>query len=100
TFEAPRLIKVYNAEAHLGKQFEEVNELNWRSNMRLILTKGLANPIVQLVTAIGASFVVAIAISDSVSGKMSPGDLLAFLALLVNAAQPVRNLVGVAGPMQ
>jgi subfamily B ATP-binding cassette protein MsbA len=100
SFEAPRLIKVYNAEAHLGRQFEAVNERNWRSNMRLILTKGLANPIVQLVTAIGAAFVISIAISDAVNGRMTSGDLLAFLALLVNLAQPVRNLVGVAGPMQ
>jgi subfamily B ATP-binding cassette protein MsbA len=77
-----------------------VNERNWRSNMRLILTKGLANPIVQLVTAIGAAFVISEAISDAVNGRMSAGDLLAFLAMLVNIAQPLRNLVGVAGPMQ
>jgi subfamily B ATP-binding cassette protein MsbA len=99
-FEAPRLIKVYNAERHLGSQFEAVNERNWRSNMRLILTKGLANPIVQLVTAMGAAVVVSKAISDAVYGRMSTGDLLAFLIALVNIAQPLRNLVGVAGPMQ
>ena len=100
TFEAPRLIKVYNAEKHVEGQFEAVNEHNRRSNMRLILTKGLANPIVQLVTAIGAAFVISIAISDSVHGLMTPGDLLAFLVALVQIAQPLRNLVGVAGPMQ
>jgi subfamily B ATP-binding cassette protein MsbA len=100
TFEAPRLIKVYNAESHLAAQFEAVNERNLRSNMRLILTKGLANPIIQLVTAIGAAFVVSIAIADTVYGRMSSGELLAFLISLVNIAQPLRNLVGVTGPMQ
>jgi subfamily B ATP-binding cassette protein MsbA len=100
SFEAPRLIKVYNAEQHLGGQFEAVNERNRRSNMRLILTKGLANPIVQLVTAIGAAFVISFAIADAVHGKMTTGDLLGFLTLLVSSAQPLRNLVGVAGPMQ
>jgi subfamily B ATP-binding cassette protein MsbA len=100
TFDAPRLIKVYNAESHLAAQFDAVNERNLRSNMRLILTKGLANPIIQLVTAIGAAFVVSIAIADTVYGRMSNGELLAFLISLVNIAQPLRNLVGVAGPMQ
>jgi subfamily B ATP-binding cassette protein MsbA len=100
SFEAPRLIKVYNAEQHLGGQFEAVNERNRRSNMRLILTKGLANPIVQLVTAIGAAFVISFAIADAVNGRMTSGDLLGFLTLLVSSAQPLRNLVGVAGPMQ
>jgi ATP-binding cassette, subfamily B, bacterial MsbA len=100
SFEAPRLIKVYNAERHLGGQFEEANEHNRRSNMKLILTKGLANPTVQLVTAIGAAFVISIAISQSVHGAMTAGDLLAFITALVNIAQPLRSLVNVAGPLQ
>ncbi|HEY6482328.1 MAG TPA: lipid A export permease/ATP-binding protein MsbA [Steroidobacteraceae bacterium] len=100
SFEAPRLIKVYNAEAHLSGQFAVVNESNRRSNMRLILTRGLANPIVQLVTAIGAAFVIGIAIADAVRGRMSAGDLLAFFTAMVNIAQPLRSLVGVTGPLQ
>ncbi len=100
TFEAPRLVKVYNAEQHLAGQFEAVNEWNRHSNMRLILTKGLANPVVQFVTAVGAAFVVSIAIADTVHGRMSTGDLLAFLTALGLIAQPLRNLVGVAAPMQ
>jgi subfamily B ATP-binding cassette protein MsbA len=99
-FDAPRLIKVYNAQEHLAHQFEVVNEHNWRSNMRMILTKGLANPVVQLVTAIGVSPVLAYAIADEVYGRMSTGDLIGFLTALGMLAQPLRNLVGVAGPMQ
>lgn len=99
-FEAPRLIKVYNAQEYLGRQFEVVNEHNWRSNMRLVLMKGLANPIVQLVTAIGVSPVVAYAISSSVHDQMTKGELFAFLTALGMLAQPLRNLIGVSGPMQ
>ena len=69
-FEAPRLIKVYNAQGHLAQQFDAVNERNRRSNMRLILTKGLSNPIVQLLTAIGLAVVLSIAIADAVHGRM------------------------------
>jgi len=99
-FESPRLIKVYNAQRHLGAQFAAVNERNQRSNMRLILTRGLANPVVQLVTAVGAACVIGIAIADTVRGRMTGGDLLAFLTALALIAQPLRSLVGVAGPMQ
>jgi subfamily B ATP-binding cassette protein MsbA len=100
TLEAPRLIKVYNAQEYQAGQFEAVNEHNRRSHMRLVLTKGLSNPVVQMVTATGSALVLAIAISDAISGKMSMGDLLAFLTALVGIAQPLRNLVSVAGPMQ
>jgi subfamily B ATP-binding cassette protein MsbA len=99
-FDAPRLIKVYNAQQHLGRQFEAVNEHNWRSNMRLILTKGLANPVVQLVTAIGASPVIAYSIASAVNGRMTTGELIGFLTGLGMLAQPLRSLIGVAGPMQ
>jgi subfamily B ATP-binding cassette protein MsbA len=100
SFEAPRLVKVYNAEEHVNRQFDAVNNHNLRSNMRLILTKGVSNPIVQLVTALGAAFVLSIAIADAIHGRMSGGDLLAFLTALVSIAQPLRELVGVAGPLQ
>jgi subfamily B ATP-binding cassette protein MsbA len=100
SLEAPRVIKVYNAEQYQNGQFEAVNEHNRQSTMKLILTRALANPIVQMVTILGSSFVLSIAISEAISGKMSMGDLMAFLVALVNIAQPLRSLVGVAGPIQ
>ena len=100
SFEAPRLIKVYNAQEHLAQQFDAVNERNRRSNMRLILTKGLSNPVVQLLTALGLAVVLSLAIADAVHGRTSMGDLLGFFTALVSIAQPLRDLVGVAGPLQ
>ena len=98
--EAPRVIKVYNAENYKISQFEAVNEHNRRSNMRLILTRGLSNPVVQMVMSFGSAFVLSVAISDAINNRMSMGDLLAFLVALVQIAQPLRSLVGVAGPIQ
>jgi ATP-binding cassette, subfamily B, bacterial MsbA len=100
SFEAPRLLKVYNAEAHLGAQFDAVNELNRRSNMRLILTRGISNPVVQEVTAIGCAIVLLIAINDSIHGRMSMAALAGFITALVGTAAPLRELVGAAGPLQ
>jgi subfamily B ATP-binding cassette protein MsbA len=99
-FESPRLIKVYNAQTHLARQFEAVDAHNLRSNMKLILTRGVSNPVVQQVTAIGAAIVLWIAIADAIHGRMSMGDMLGFIAALVGIAQPLRDLVGVAGPLQ
>ena len=100
TLDAPRVIKVYNAQAYQSAQFEAVNEHNRHSFMRLVLTKGLSNPVVQMVTAIGSAVVLSIAIADAIHDRMTMGDLLAFLAALVGIAQPLRSLVGVSGPLQ
>ncbi len=100
SFESPRLVKVYGAQGHLAAQFEQVNEHNRISNMKAILTSGLANPTVQLVSAVGGAFVLALAIRDTVLGKMSPGDLVAFFTALSMLAQPVREVVSQSGPIQ
>jgi subfamily B ATP-binding cassette protein MsbA len=100
SLEAPRLIKVYNAQAHLERQFDAVNDHNLRSNMKLILTKGLSNPVVQLVTAIGLAVVLSWALADTVYGRTSTGDFMGFFVALVGIAQPLRDLVGVGGPLQ
>jgi subfamily B ATP-binding cassette protein MsbA len=100
TLDAPRVIKVYNAEAHQDAQFERINEHNRHSHMRLVLTKGLANPVVQMVTATGSAVVLSIAIADAINQRMTMGDLLAFFVALVGIAQPLRALVGVSGPLQ
>jgi len=99
-FDAPRLIKVYNAQDHLNRQFDAVNQHNLRSNMRLVLTRSLANPIVQLVTALGVAVVLYIAIADAIAGRMTMGSLLGFFTALVGIAQPLRELVGVGGNLQ
>jgi subfamily B ATP-binding cassette protein MsbA len=100
TLDAPRIVKVYNAQGYQNAQFETVNEHNRRSFMRLILTKGLSNPVVQLVMAFGSAVVLSIAIADVVYGRKSMGELMGFLVALVNISQPLRSLVAVAGPMQ
>jgi subfamily B ATP-binding cassette protein MsbA len=51
-------------------------------------------------TAIGVSPVIAYAISNAVHGQMTTGELLGFLTALGMLAQPLRNLIGVSGPMQ
>jgi subfamily B ATP-binding cassette protein MsbA len=100
SFEAPRLIKIYNAEAHLGRQFGAVNERNRHSNMRLILTKGLSNPIIQTISSIGMAFVLALAISDAVHGRMTMPALMGFIVALAQVSQPLQQFIGVTGNLQ
>jgi len=38
--------------------------------MKLVLTKGVSNPTVQLVTVVGLAFVLSIAIADAIHGRI------------------------------
>ncbi len=100
SFESQRLVKVYGAQAHLDRQFEQVNEQNRLSNMKFILTNGLSNPAVQMVTAVGAAVVLALTIRSRVQGEMTLGELLGYFAALASLSQPVREVVSQSGPIQ
>jgi subfamily B ATP-binding cassette protein MsbA len=100
SFEAPRLIKIYNAEEHLGRQFGAVNERNRLSYMRLILTRGVSNPIVQTISSIGMAFVLSLAISAAIRGQMTMGDLVGFIVALAGLSQPLQQFIGVTGSLQ
>jgi subfamily B ATP-binding cassette protein MsbA len=99
-FEAPRLIKVYNAEEQVSGQFERANERNRLSFMRLVLTRGLANPVVQQIASLAGAFVLSIALSNALHGHMDTGDLLGFFVALGSLTQPLKEAIGAAGPIQ
>ncbi len=100
SLEAPRLIKIYNAEEHMGRQFGRVNEHFRRSNMRLILTKGVSNPIVLTVNSVGMALVLGLAISAVVHGRMTVAELMGFLVALANVTQPLQQFIGMTGQLQ
>jgi len=98
--EAPRVVRVFNAQDYQAGVFEQVNEHNRRSHMRLMLTKSLSNPIVQVITAVGLAAVLYMATLEAVSGTMSVGEFTSFIAALILITGPLRRLVNVAGPLQ
>ena len=98
--EAPRVIRVFNAQDYEARMFDEVIEHNRRSHMKLMLTKGLSNPIVQTIAAIGLAGVLYLATVDAIAGRMTVGEFTSFIAALMLITAPLRRLVNVAGPLQ
>jgi subfamily B ATP-binding cassette protein MsbA len=98
--EAPRVIRTFNAQEHESAQFEIVNERNRRSNMKLLMTKGMSNPVVQTLAALGLATVLYIATVDAMQDELTVGEFTSFIAGLILITAPLRRLVNVAGPLQ
>ena len=98
--EAPRVIRVFNAQEYEAGMFETVIEHNRRSHMKLMMTKGMSNPIVQTIAAIGLAGVLYLATVEAIEGRMTVGDFTSFIAALMLITAPLRRLVNVAGPLQ
>jgi subfamily B ATP-binding cassette protein MsbA len=98
--EAPRVVRVFNAQAYETQLFEAVIEHNRRSYMRLMLTKGMSNPIVMLIASSAMAGVLYVATKDAMKGNMTVGDFTSFIAALGLVTAPLRRIINVAGPLQ
>ena len=98
--DAPRIVKAFNAQPYEVALFETVNEHNRHSNMKLIMTKGLANPVVQIIASFAAAVVFYIATADALAGRFTVGEFMGYMIALLSITQPLRNLINAAGPMQ
>lgn len=98
--EGHRLIKLFNAQGYQAQVFESVNERNRRNNMKLILTRALSNPVVQLVASIGLAIVLYVMIRMVLANRLPVQDFFAFLTALLLTTAPLRRVVNVAAPLQ
>jgi subfamily B ATP-binding cassette protein MsbA len=98
--DAHRLIKIFNAEDHQAERFEQVNEHNRASNMKLIRAKAISNPVVQCIASIALASVLFVAIRQVFSHHMQVDEFFGFLTALMLIPSPLRSLVSMSGPLQ
>jgi subfamily B ATP-binding cassette protein MsbA len=98
--DAHRLIKIFNAEDHQTLRFEQVNELNRATNMKLARAQSITNPVVQFIASIGLGSVLYVAIRQVFAHSLKVDDFLSFLTALMMIPPPLRRLVNLGGPLQ
>ncbi len=98
--ESHRMIKVFNAQSQQQASFEQVNERNRASFMKLVTVKALSHPVVQIIAACGLAAVMYVAMRDVLQKGMSVGEFTSFLTALLLITAPLRRLVSVVGPLQ
>ncbi|MGD9842182.1 MAG: lipid A export permease/ATP-binding protein MsbA [Steroidobacteraceae bacterium] len=98
--DAPRVIKVFNAQSHERQKFENANEQTFRSTMKWLKVRGLANPVVQGIASIALAVVLWMATKQALDGKLDVPVFTAFIAALLSIMNPLRDLVNVSGPIQ
>lgn len=98
--DAHRVVKVFNAQAHIARLFDAANEQNRRSNVRLLSARASSGPTVQMVQALGLALVILIAKQEILAGSLTVPLFLPFLIALGQVTQPLRRLLNVTGPMQ
>jgi subfamily B ATP-binding cassette protein MsbA len=98
--DAPRVIKVFNAQAYERQQFELANDQNFRNSLKWLRVRGLANPVVQGIAAVFLAVVLWIATKQAINNELTVGEFTGFITALLSIQNPLRDLVNVSGPIQ
>ncbi len=100
TIHATREIRIFNGIDYEAKRFETVNENNFQSYMKRVVTESLSMPLVQFLMAIALSIVVYVATHGDRLDGFTPGKFMAFMTAMIALLDPVKRLTNLSATLQ
>ena len=94
------VVKAFSGYRYETGRFEDADGRNLRQNMKLIRMRSLGTAVTQMVFGIGIALVVWVAAHESVTGRLSAGEFIAFFTAMMWMLQPVRRITNVNATLQ
>jgi len=92
TFRGHRVIKAYAMEPFEARRFGETNDRYFRVNRRTVRLQALNSPLMEILAGIALSALFIYAALQIRAGRMSVGDLIAFLTALMMMYKPLKDV--------
>src|SRR5262249_19819210 len=92
TLRGHRVIKTYGMEKFEARRFGEANERYFRVNRRTVRLQALNSPMMEILAGIGLAALFLYAGGQIRAGRMTAGDLWAFLAALMMMYKPLKDV--------
>lgn len=97
---AQLVIKVFGGQHYETSQFERVNQVNRRQNLKLMMTQAISSPIIQLIIAVALAFIIFIATTEDALQEITTGIFTSFMVAMFMLFAPVRQLTTVNAELQ
>ena len=95
-----RVVKVFGGFDYELERLVDVDERNFRQNLKLIRSRSLGAAVTQVIFGVGVAAVVYFAGIESVNGDLSPGAFMAFFGAMMAMLQPLRRVTNVNATLQ
>ena len=95
-----QVIKIFGGREYEENQFDQVNRLNRRQNLKMQLTQALSSPVVQFIVSIALASIIFIATSDGMIEKITVGTFMSFLTAMFMMLPPIRAVTSVISDLQ
>jgi subfamily B ATP-binding cassette protein MsbA len=92
TFSGNKIVKAFGMELYEKKRFFQKSLDLFKLEMREVKVKSLGSPIMEALGGVGMAFVIWYGGSEVISGKLTPGTYMSFLAAVILLYTPVKKL--------
>lgn len=95
-----RIVRSFNRSDYEIQRFDDVNEANFKANVRTIRQSSQLTPFVEFFSAIAITVIIWYGGLSVIDGIMTSGELIAFLIYAINLANPTRRIAEAVGNIQ
>jgi len=99
-FTGQRIVKAFAQEDYEAARFARANEYFRRVRMKLLVTRGLSSPIMELLGALGMAGIIFYGGYNVIQGTTTPGTFFSFLAALLMLYAPIKGLSNAQNTVQ
>lgn len=99
-FSGHLVIKAFNREDTITKEFEESNEKLYESAWKSQFLSGMMRPLMRIVSNLGYAAVVVVGGTLCVKGRIGVGDIQAFVQYVKNIGQPIQEIAQIMNQVQ
>lgn len=95
-----RVVKIFGGYDYESERLAEVDQRNFRQNLKLIRSRALGVAVTQVIFGVGVAGVIYAAGVESVNGELSPGSFMSFFGAMMLMLQPLRRITNVNATLQ
>ncbi len=100
TFSGHLVVKAFNREAEVTREFDESNEKLYESAWKSQFLSGMMRPLMRIVSNLGYAAVVVAGGIFCVRGSIGVGDIQAFVQYVKNIGQPIQDIAQIMNQVQ
>jgi subfamily B ATP-binding cassette protein MsbA len=95
-----RVVKIFGGYDYESERLAEVDQRNFRQNLKLIRSRALGVAVTQVIFGIGVAGVIYAAGVESLNGDLTPGSFMSFFGAMMLMMQPLRRITNVNAILQ
>jgi len=100
TFNAHKVVLTFDGQQREFERFEKINKHNRQQRMKMVATKSVSVPLIQIIASFALAFVLYVANLDSMRESLTPGIFITVLTCMTMLLRPLKLLTTVNSDFQ